>query len=139
MNRCVCLLLAACLLLPMGCRRLVPTSAGIMVESYPQTKIKVNSKIFGDHFRVVETAAAKGDNGLLRATVSVENLKGDCQFQYHYRWLDKNGIEVRTGLGVWQPMSAGSREVKLLTGVAPAKNVEDFILDIRFSYGSTRW
>jgi uncharacterized protein YcfL len=127
------------ILLASGCRRLRPSSAGIQVESYPHNRITVNSKMFGERFRVTECATAKTEAGRLQATVSLENSGGDCQFQYRYRWLNKDGIEVKSGSSVWVPMSAGSKEVKLLSGVAPELSVEDYILDIRFSYGSTRW
>jgi uncharacterized protein YcfL len=135
----IVMVLMLCGMALVSCRSLKPSSAGIMVESYPQLKIKANSRMFDDHFRVVDSACAKNDAGRLKATVSVENLKEDCQFQYRYRWIDKDGIEVKSPTTVWEPASAGSREVKLLSGVAPELKVEDFILDVRFSYGSTRW
>ena len=131
------LVVAACM--TTGCRKLRPTSAGIQVESYPHNRITVNSKMFGERFRVTQCVAAKTEAGRLQATVSLENCGGDCQFQYRYRWLDKNGIEVKSGSSIWIPMSAGAKEVKLLSGLAPELAVEDYILDIRFSYGSTRW
>ncbi len=120
-----------------ACRHL--SSAGIVVESYPQTQVKVNDTIFGRRFRVTQTAVDRMDNGLLRATVTLENLKRGCQFEYRYRWLDASGIEVPSGLSVWTPQSSGSREQKLLSGVAPNRQTSDFILDIRFSHKSTRW
>lgn len=126
-------------LLVVGCRAVRPSSAGIMVESYPHNRIKVNGKVFGEHFRITQCAAAKSEEGRLRATVSLENLKEACQFQYRYRWLDKDGIEVRSNTSIWESMSAGARETKLLTGVAPELRVEDYVLDVRFTFGSTRW
>jgi uncharacterized protein YcfL len=115
------------------------TSAGITVESFQQTQVKENSRIFGKQFRVVNSAIARGDNGLLLATITLENLRKDCQFEYRYRWLDDKGIEVRSGTSIWQPVAAASREQKMLSGIAPSKNASDFILDIRFSFKSTRW
>ena len=120
-----------------SCRKLRPSSAGLVVESYPQTEIRVNSKFFKGWFEVTDVAVARGDNGLLQATVTVANLKGDCQIEYRYRWTDANGIEVTSGMTTWRPLVVGARERKLLTGMAPSKNVEDFILDVRFSYKST--
>lgn len=121
-----------------ACRHRV-TSAGLTVESYPSTQVKANSAIFGRQFHVVQSAIAKGDNGLLQATVTLENLKKDCQIEYRYRWLDDKGIEVRSGTSIWTPLAVGAREQKLLSGIAPAQNVADFILDVRFSFKSTRW
>lgn len=121
----------------MSCQNM--TSAGITVESFQQTQVKQNSRLFGRHFRVVQSAIAKGNNDLLLVTITLENLKKDCQFEYRYRWLDDKGIEIRSGTSIWQPMAVAAREQKLLSGVAPNKNVSDFILDIRFNYKSTRW
>jgi uncharacterized protein YcfL len=75
----------------------------------------------------------------LLATITLENIRKDCQFEYRYRWLDDKGIEVRSGTSIWQPVAAASREQKMLSGIAPSKNASDFILDIRFSFKSTRW
>lgn len=115
------------------------TSAGITVESYQQTQVKENSRIFGRQFHVVQSAIAKGDNGLLQATITLVNLKKDCQIEYRYRWLDDKGMEIRSGTSIWVPLAVGAREQKLLFGIAPSKNASDFILDIRYSYKSTRW
>ncbi len=115
------------------------TSAVLTVESYQQTQVKVNSTIFGRHFRVAQSAIARGDNGLLQATITLANLKQDCQIEYRYRWLDDKGIEIRSGTSLWTPLTVGAREQKLLSGIAPSKNAGDFILDVRFSYKSTRW
>ena len=122
---------------PSGCRKL--DAAGIVVESYPSTKITVNSRIFGKWFEVTQSALARGDNGLLRATISVRNVKKECQVEYRYRWIDKDGIEVTTGTAIWTAMSVAARETALMTGVAPSRQAVDFILDIRFPHKSTRW
>jgi len=114
-------------------------SSGITVESYQHTQVKENSRIFGQHFRVVQSVIAKGNNDLLLATITLENLKKDCQFEYRYRWLDAKGIEIRSGTSIWMPVAVAAREQKLLSGVAPSKNASDFILDIRFNFKSTRW
>ena len=136
-HACAVALAAGLACLAPACRHI--SSAGIVVESYPQTQVKVNDQIFGRRFRVVQTAVDRMDNGLLRATVTLENLRRGCQFEYRYRWLEANGIEVASGLSVWTPQSAGAREQKLLSGVAPNRQASDFILDIRFSHKSTRW
>lgn len=128
--------LGLAVLLP-ACRHI--RSAGIVVESYPQTQVKVNDTLFGKQFRVTQTSVNRMDNGLLRVTVTLENIRRGCQFEYRYRWLDVNGIEVVSGLSIWTPQSAATREQKLLSGVAPTRQAEDFILDIRFNHKSTRW
>ena len=84
-------MLAVGALLTTGCRT---PSAGVTVESYPHNKISVNSKLFGGWMTVTEIAAAK-KNDLLQAQIAAQNTTTrDCQFEYRFRWLDKNGMEV---------------------------------------------
>ena len=116
------------------------TSAGAMMESYPSNLIKVNSRLFGRWFVITDSAIARGDNGLLKASISMDSLKNkDAQMEFRYRWLDGDGIEVTSGGSVWIARSVAAREKILLTAIAPSKNVQDFILDIRFVHSSTRW
>lgn len=123
-----------------GCRKIyTPSSAGLWVESYPSTRIVVNSSFFNGWFRVLETAITRGDNGLLQATIAVLNERSDCQVEYRYRWRDKNGIEVTSNIAIWKTLACGSREKVMMTGIAPSPAVEDFILDMRFVQKSTRF
>ncbi len=123
-----------------GCRTTMkPSSAGIVVESYPGTTIKINSVYFERRFQVTRYAAIRDDNDRLRVSISLRNLRGDTAFEYRYRWLDGHGIEVPSHLTLWQQMSAGAGEESLLTAIAPHRDVEDFILDIRLFHSSTRW
>lgn len=122
-----------------GCRS-GPSAAGLMMETYPSTRVKVNSLMFAGWFRVVNSALAKGENDLLRATITLENLRNsDCAIEYRFRWIDADGIEITSGMTTWISKSAGARETLLLTGIAPARSAEDFILDVRFVHHSTRW
>ncbi len=114
-------------------------SGGITIVSYPQEQIIVHSQIFERWFQVSSCAVATNENGLLHATVSLQNIREQCQFEYRYRWLDADGIEVRTGTAIWTPQSSGPKEIKMLTGIAPNRDAASFILDIRFTYPSTRW
>ncbi len=122
-----------------GCRNLKPSSAGMSVSSYPGTVIKVNSIYFEKRFMVTHYAAARDDHDRLKVSISMRNLKGDTAFEYRYRWLDKDGVEVPSNLTLWQQMSTGGGEEALLTGFAPHRDVADFILDIRLFYSSSRW
>jgi uncharacterized protein YcfL len=128
------------LLVGAGSCRAPLTSAGARMESYPGNQLKVNSRLFGRWFTITDSAVAQGENGLLKVTISAENLKNkDAQIEFRFRWLDADGIEVSSVGSLWTARSAAAREKILLTGVAPSKIVKDFILDIRFAYPSTRW
>jgi len=119
-----------------GCRS---PSAGVTVESYPHNKISVNSKMFGGWMTVTEVAAAK-KNDLLQAQIAAQNTTTrDCQFEYRFRWLDKNGMEVSTPMSMWVQVSVSAKEKALMRGIAPSKDVEDFDFIVRFLRTSARW
>jgi uncharacterized protein YcfL len=113
--------------------------AGLVVESHPRTTITVKSRIVGELLTVTDVTA-EPRNGLLFAQVQARNeARYDLQMEYRYRWLDAKGIEVDTRTAVWTPVNISVRDIARMQGIAPAKDVADFILDIRFRRPSTRW
>jgi uncharacterized protein YcfL len=135
----ICAGIIAALSFNNACRTHV-TSAGMTMESYPSNQVTVKSRLFRGWFAVVSSALAKGENELLKATISLENLKNDdAQIEFRFRWIDAEGIEVTTGSSIWTARSVGARETVMLSGIAPAKTATDFILDVRFVHNSTRW
>jgi len=114
-------------------------SAGITVDSYPSTQITVDAKMVGRRIKVVEYNARKRD-GQLQVQITAQNVtKKDCQFEYRFQWLDKDGMSVDTTTTVWQPASISAMEKAFLKGMAPTRSVEDFVFIVRFSRPSTRW
>jgi len=114
-------------------------SAGLVVESHPKTQITINSKIVGKRLQVVEYAAQKR-NGLLQAQVTLQNsTQRDIPFEYQYRWMDADGMEVSTPMSTWIPVNIGGRQKLMLNAVAPTKEVADFMLEVRYVRPSTRW
>lgn len=114
-------------------------SSGIVVESHPKTTITVNSTMVGRRIQVVDCNVAKRDN-LLQAQITAQNItQKDVQFEYRYRWTNKEGQAVDSGMSTWIPISMSAMEKQLLSAIAPNKEAEDFIFEIRFSRPSTRW
>ena len=121
-----------------GCR--TAPSAGITVESYRKNTITVNSKILGGWLSVTEVTAVRGENGLLSAQVTAQNTtQKDCQFEYRFEWLDKNGLSINTLMTTWIPINASGLEKSRMRAVAPSREAEDFILIVRFRRSSERW
>lgn len=114
-------------------------SAGIMIESYPGNQVTVNSRVFGRWFEIAQVAVAKGENGLLKATISARNIKRECQVEYRFRWVDADGIEIAPETSPWIPSAVAQRGTLLMTGIAPSRQAADFILDMRFPSKSKRW
>jgi uncharacterized protein YcfL len=137
MKRIVMLMAGVCVGAGMlGCRT---PSAGIVVESYPKTKISVNSKVVGRYLDVVEYVATNR-NGLLQAQVTVMNrTREDVQFEHRFRWLTGVGVEIHSGMSTWIPVNISSKEKMMLNAIAPNGEAEDFVWDIRFVRPSTRW
>jgi len=124
------------ILLFSSCRTL---SSGIVVESYPSTKVIANSRMVAKRLRIIEYSAQKR-NELLLAQISTQNItQKDCQFEYRFIWLDHQGVRVESALSTWVPVSLSAKEKIQMKGVAPTKEVEDFIFTVRFVRPSTRW
>ena len=121
-----------------GCR--TPPSAGITVESYQKNSITVNSKILRGWLNVTEVTAARGENDLLVAQITAQNTtQKDCQFEYRFEWLDKNGLAINTLMTTWIPISVSGMEKARMRAVAPSKAAVDFVLIVRFRRSSERW
>lgn len=120
-----------------GCRTRT-LEGGLRVESYPQTTITVNKRLFDGWFKVNAVSIGEREN-LLYAQVTLENLKGDCRLEYRYQWLDAQGVGLMYHTPAWIPASVSRRELTLLKGIAPSPEAKDFILDVRMRRASTRW
>ena len=134
------LLLGALLALPgfcVGCKTKTP-EGGLRVESYPQTAITVNHRMFDGWFKVHGVSVGLRED-VLQAQVTLENMKGDCRLEYRYQWLDAQGIGLMYQVPAWIPVGASRRELALLKGIAPSPEVKDFILEVRMRRASTRW
>ncbi len=121
-----------------GCR--TPPSAGITVESYQKNSITVNSKMLRGWLNVTEVTAARGENDLISAQITAQNItQKDCQFEYRFEWLAKNGLSINSGLTTWVQINVSGMEKARMRAVAPTKTAEDFILIVRFRRTSERW
>ncbi|MEI6971582.1 MAG: DUF1425 domain-containing protein [bacterium] len=118
-----------------GCA--TPTSP-TTVESYPQTKITLNSAILASRLEVVGVASTNRNN-LLQAQVQAKNTtRYNLQFEYRYRWQDAAGMAI-SGNELWTPVNVGAHELALMQGIAPAAEAAAFIFDVRFRQQNTRW
>jgi uncharacterized protein YcfL len=115
------------------------TSAGTVVDSYPNTRVTANSKMLAKRLEVSEYNARK-INELIQAQITVLNItRKNLQFEYRFEWKDKDGIIIDTPLTTWIPFSLAAKERSTLKAMAPSSKAEDFVLTVRFSWKSTRW
>ena len=80
----------------------------------------------------VEGVQVARDVRLRRVAANVRNKTRDATFfQYRFRWLDKNGIEVDTPLDDWQAANLIGGDTTQLVGIAPHAAAVDWTLAIR--------
>ena len=114
-------------------------SSGVTVESYPSTKITLNSKLVSRRVQVVEYSAAKRNKKLQTQITLQSATQRDVQFEYRFRWTNADGMLLDSGLSTWVPVSISAKEKTPINAVASSKEAEDFIFEVRFSRPSTRW
>jgi uncharacterized protein YcfL len=114
-------------------------SSGVTVESYPSTKITLNSKLVSGRVKVVEYAAVKR-NKKLQAQITLQSaVQRDVQFEYRFRWLNSDGMMLDSGLSTWVPTSISAKEKTPINAISASQEAEDFIFEVRFGRPSTRW
>lgn len=129
-------ILAVAIGLAASCRT---PSSGVTVESYPSTKITLNSKLVSGRVQVVEYAAVKRNNKL-QAQITVQNVvQRDVPFEYRFRWLNSDGMMLDSGLSTWVPISISAKEKSPINAIASSREADDFIFEVRFDRPSTRW
>ncbi|WP_250656708.1 YcfL family protein [Alkalimarinus coralli] len=108
-----------------GCA--VNETATVTVNDDGTTQIiESNSGLLSDSLSIADSKTGfVGD--LLKAQVSIKNdSRSDLNFQYKFKWLDKNGFEVAVDGRPWIPISITPYETKTVQGVAPNPTVNAF-------------
>lgn len=80
----------------------------------------------------VENVQVARGIGLRRVAANVRNQTRNATFfQWRYRWLDKNGIQIDTPLDDWQTSHILGGDTGQLVGIAPDATAVDWSLSIR--------
>ncbi|UZE95666.1 YcfL family protein [Alkalimarinus alittae] len=109
----------------LGCA--VNETATVTVNDDGTTQIiESNSGLLSDNLSIADTKTGFVGN-LLKAQVAIKNDSGSqLNFQYKFKWLDKNGFEVAIDSLPWLPISITPHESKTVQGVAPNPTVNSF-------------
>ncbi len=67
--------------------------------------------------------------GVLTAQVTVRNKGAKKPVYYRFRWLNKSGLVVG-GEEAWKPLTIGTDQSGVLTGIAPHPSVSDFKFEL---------
>jgi uncharacterized protein YcfL len=114
-------------------------ASGIEIERHHGTTITVGSKLVGARARVLAYNVGR-KNDLLLAQITIQNVtRDDLQFEYRFRWHDKNRMELDVVEPIWVPVSISAKDQVRLNAIANNKAAEGFDFQIRFSRPSPRW
>jgi uncharacterized protein YcfL len=69
------------------------------------------------------------NNGLLSVQVSLENKGSNKMISYRFRWLGKTGMQAGDD-EAWKPLTIGSGQNGLISGIAPNPAVTDFKFEL---------
>lgn len=90
--------------------------------------------------RLTRQNVAANDTGFVQAQVEAVNLtRRDVQFQYRFRWLDRNRMVIDSGGSMWKPVSLAAYSTAFLSSTAPAAGSSDFFMEVRFVHDTTRY
>ncbi|RJX34206.1 MAG: DUF1425 domain-containing protein [Oxalobacter sp.] len=67
--------------------------------------------------------------GLLTAQVTVKNKGAKKPVYYRFRWVNKVGMQIG-GEEAWKPLTIGTDQSGVLTGIAPHPSVTDFKFEL---------
>ena len=88
--------------------------------------IESNSGLLSSSLTIADTKSGFVGN-LLKAQATIKNDSGSAlNFQYKFKWLDKNGFEVAIGGRPWTPITITPHESKAVQAVAPNPSVNSF-------------
>ncbi len=111
-------------------------TASMRVVSAPSFQVQKNSSMAAERIKVIDRRTATV-NGLLKVEIEAQNQSlMKLNLEYRFKWLNKQGFEVKSGLSAWSSLSAEPKDVFRMTAVAPHAEATDWELLIRFA---DRW
>lgn len=93
-----------------GTQQIIESNSGFLAASLEITDSKVGYS---------------GD--LMKAQVTIKNgSRSDLNFQYKFKWLDKDGFEIAIDGRPWEPLSITAYESKSVQAIAPNPTAKSF-------------
>jgi len=106
-------------------------TAGTKVVSYPSAEVKENSLLMSNRIRVTDLRKTKV-NDLTKIQITAENFtRHHFQFEYRFRWLDKDGFEVPSPLSTWVTVDSLAKDTFNMSGMSPTVTATDFELVVK--------
>ena len=110
-----------------------PRTTGTIIRSHPSDNIRENSPLVARYLLVREIKYDKEMNSLMRVQIQIANIaEEDLTFEYRFRWFDENQFEVKSIASTWLTINCIPRDTANIQAVAPAPQVEDFEIMIRY-------
>ncbi len=108
-----------------GCSSVNETGTMTLSGDESQQIIESNSS-WGAKLHISDMKAGQAGN-LLKAQARIKNTsKKIVNFNYKFKWLDKNDFEVAVDSRPWTPMSITGYEAKTVQAVAPNPSVTSY-------------
>jgi len=129
MNKSKLWILLPLVILVAGCETVNSTERQTPVgqKKMVQDRRVISDVRLNDAARIVGVNEGHTPDGLLRIQVEVANTTWQSHnFFYNFEWLDGDGMIVNPAVIGWTESQIIGQESRLLTGIAPQKNVVDF-------------
>lgn len=118
--------LLVCTLVTLGACAVNETATVTVAEDGTTQVIESNSGVLSASLAIADTKVGYAGN-LLKVQATIKNdSRSDLNFQYKFKWLDKDGFEVAINGRPWTPLSITPYESKSVQGVAPNPSVKAF-------------
>lgn len=80
----------------------------------------------------LENAKTRFRSDLLQVDLDLRNkTRRDIKYEYRFRWLDNEGLEVAGGHSAWRPGVLGGKSVKSIQAIAPNVDATSYQIEIR--------
>ena len=119
-------IMLTCILVTLGACAVNETATVTVAEDGSTQVIETNSGVLSASLSIADTKVGYAGN-LLKVQATIKNdSRSDLNFQYKFKWLDKDGFEVSIDGRPWTPLSITPYESKSVQGIAPNPSVTVF-------------
>ncbi len=114
-----------------------------MAPQYIQSEKVLTDRILDARLKLLRVDTQNlADSNLMKIQVTMKSMTGNpwtwwyhgddpYKIDYHFTWLDKNGMEVRTATAAWKEMDILPGDTFRIQGIAPSPNCKDFELKLK--------
>jgi len=110
----------------------VTGEAGTKIVSYPYASITENSRLVANRLQITDLRKTTVNDLMKVQITALGVMSRNAQFEYRFRWLDKNGFEIKTPLSTWNTVACHAKDTINIMGIAPSGDATSFDLLIKY-------